>query len=131
MKKFFAIIAVAMMSLLAFNTAWADAREDLLAAVKVANDACPQGDDDLVLKSVKVDGDNLVVTYVMPVSKADLDMFKTAEKDVIEGLVADLRTDESFKELFDLCKAAKCNLVLRFSNAQGYYVDMKLPNSKI
>ncbi|MDE7376430.1 MAG: hypothetical protein K2N16_06250 [Muribaculaceae bacterium] len=130
MKKFFAVIAVVMMSLLAFNTAQADAREDLLAGAKEINDTCPMGDD-VVLKSVKVDGDNLVFTYVMPVSKADLDMFKTVEKDVMDGLVADMRNDEVFKQLFDLCKAAKCNLVIRFSNAQGQYVDMTLPNSKL
>lgn len=131
MKKFFAIIAVAMVSLLAFNTAWADAREDLLAAVKVANDACPQGDDELVLKSVKVEDNDLVYTYVMDVSKAELDMVKIMEGEVIESIADDLRHDEVTKSLLDLCKAAKCNLVVRFSNSQGQYVDLKLPNSKL
>lgn len=130
MKKVFAVIAVVMMSLLAFNTAQADAREDLLAGAKEINSTCPMGDD-VTLKSVKVDGDNLVFTYVMPVNKAELDMFKSIERDVIEDLVADLRTDDSFKQLFSLCKEAKCNLTIRFSNAQGQYVDMTLPNSKL
>lgn len=130
MKRFLALIAVTMMGLLAFNTAQADARENLLAAVKAENDACPQGDD-VVLKSVKVEGDNLVLTYVMAVSKTELDMLKSVEGDVIEGLVADLRSDDKFKQLFDLCKTAKCNLTIRFSNAQGQYVDMTLPNSKL
>lgn len=130
MKRFLAIITVAMISLLAFNTARADAREDLLAGAKEINDTCPMGDD-VTLKSVKVDGDNLVLTYVMPVSKADLDMFKKVEGDVIEDLVADLRSDDNFKQLFSLCKEAKCKLTIRFSNAQGQYVDMTLPNSKL
>lgn len=132
MKRFLTLFAVVMMSLLAFNTAQADSREDLISAVKAFNDECPKGDDDTVLKSVKVDGDNLVFTFVMSsVSKAELDMLKTVEGDIINAMVANFHSDKDIKNVLDLCKSAKCNLVLRFSNSQGQYVDLTLPNSKI
>lgn len=131
MTKFLTIVAVALMSILAFNTAQADAREELLAAVKVQNEACPVGDD-ITLKSVKVEGDNLVLTYVMSVTKAELDMCKSAAGDIIESMVSDLRgEDESFNNLFTLCKSANCNLIFRFSNPQGDYIDMELPCAKL
>lgn len=131
MKRIITILAVAMMSLLAFNTARADVRDDLVAAAQECNASCPQGDDDVVLKSVKVEGNNLVLTYVMQVGKSELDMIKTVEADMMEGIVADMRTDEIFSRLLDLCKQANCTFVVRFSNPQGQYADLKLPASKL
>lgn len=131
MKRLLTFIAVVMMSLMAFNTALADAREDLLAAVKAENDACPQGDDDVMLNSIKVEGDNLVFTFVVAVSKTELDMLKSIENDVTKEMVADLRSDDKFKQLFDLCKTAKCNLTIRFANDKNQYVDLILPKSKL
>lgn len=130
MNKVLALFAVVMMSLVGFNTAQADARDELIAAVKTLNDSCPMGDD-VVMKSVKVEGDNLVYTYVMQVSKAELDMVKNYADDVVEGIAADFRADEVMRPIYELCKTAKCNLVVRFSNSQGQYVDLKLPNSKM
>lgn len=128
MKKTIAIIAVIMMSLLAFNTAQADAHDDLVVAVNAANSACPQElDGGMVMKSFKIEGENLVVTFVLDCTKADLNTLKSVEAEFIGVMAESLREGDDTKELLQVCKNAETNMVIRFANKQNQFIDMELP----
>lgn len=128
MKKVFTLIAVVMMSLLAFNAAQADSHTDLVEAVKAANTVCPQElDGGLVMKSFKIEGENLVVTFVMDCTKEDLNTLKSVEAEFIGIMAESLRSGADTKDLLLLCKNAETNMIIRFANLQNQFIDMELP----
>lgn len=132
MKKMLALVATVILCLCAALPANADNRADLAAACADANKECPaELSEGMTLKSIKLVDENVVFSYVMAVDKNTLQVFKAMEDDFMQSLLTSMKGDENMTKLCELCKAAKCNLMMRFSNRQGDYIDMTLPYEKM
>lgn len=97
---------------------------DLKTLVSLMNANCPEdmGDGD-VLESVTLDGEKVVMSF--------LSNFTDEQLEIVSQMSDQVAHDPDFEELFEVCKAVKCDFVMRFTTPQGKQAEIYVPYTKM
>lgn len=130
----------ALIIILAVLSAWAftgcnNSKKALEAVIEEANQELPEYvGEGLTMEKMKLIGDNVVIPCTVNEDEIWYSVEDLDDPDIIENMKAEMikeyryPTDEDTKEMFDLIKAAKCNITILYTSKQSGY-EIKIPIS--
>lgn len=125
MKKNLFFVFMCMIALaFSFSSCENEAKEKLEKIVSEENAKCPIYDDEgIVLTSITLEGDEVILTYVVNEDYIDMDYFRVNKAECKREMIRTIKSTSS--QVVKLCKDADCKIVVRIKGDTGQVVTVE------